>query len=127
MLEDEGIGFNRVPLKLEDLLAAPVKMDDMRAEVQDPLDEINLGTTKHPRLTYVNNLLPREFADCFAWDYNEMPDLDQELIEHRLPMKEEFRPFKQPVKRMAPKVMLKVKKKSGKAIKGWVHSSYKVR
>lgn len=77
MLEDEGISFNRVPLKMKDLQAALAKMDDMRAEVQDRLEEINLGTTEHPWPTYVSSLLPKElktkmiellkeFADCFA-------------------------------------------------------------
>jgi hypothetical protein len=27
------------------------------------------------------------FADCFAWEYTEMPSLSQELVEHRLPIK----------------------------------------
>lgn len=51
VVEDEGISFNNSPLRIEDLEAAPAKMDDIRAEVQDPLKEINLGTTEQPRLT----------------------------------------------------------------------------
>ena len=39
--------------------------------------------------------LLKEYVDCFAWDYTEMPGLSQELVEHRLPIKKGFRPFKQ--------------------------------
>jgi hypothetical protein len=31
---------------------------------------------------------------CFAWDYTEMPGLSRELIEHQLPIKTGFRPYK---------------------------------
>jgi hypothetical protein len=32
---------------------------------------------------------------CFAWDYTEMPGFSSELVEHRLPIKVSFRPYKQ--------------------------------
>lgn len=127
-VEDEGIGFNKIPLKMEDLETAPAKMDDMRAEVQDPLEEINLGIVKQPRPTYISSLptkelraeiieLLKEFIDCFAWNYHEMPSLDRRLVEHRLSVKEGFRPFKQPPCRTAIEVMLKVKKEIKRLLK----------
>jgi len=58
----------------------------MRA--QDPLEEVDLkdGTVKRP--SYVSTKIPKEFKDrivellkeykdCFAWDYNEMPGLSR--------------------------------------------------
>jgi hypothetical protein len=41
------------------------------------------------------NLL-KEFTDCFAWEYTEMPGLSWDLVEHALPIKLGFRPHKQP-------------------------------
>jgi hypothetical protein len=38
--------------------------------------------------------LAHEFIDCFAWEYTEMPGLSRELVEHRLPIKQGFRPFR---------------------------------
>jgi hypothetical protein len=29
----------------------------------------------------------QEFADCFAWEYIEMPDLSREFVKHRLSIK----------------------------------------
>jgi hypothetical protein len=39
--------------------------------------------------------LLKEYSDCFAWNYTEMPILSREIVEHRLPIKSGFRPFKQ--------------------------------
>lgn len=50
MIEDEGISFNKIPLKMKDLQQALAKMDNMRVKVQDPLKEVDLGIVEHPRL-----------------------------------------------------------------------------
>lgn len=60
MIEDKGIGFKKIPLKMEDLQAILAKMDDMRAEVQNPLEEVDLATVEHPRPIYISSLLPKE-------------------------------------------------------------------
>ena len=71
----------------------------------DELEEIDIGPRDRPRLTYVSakldhkyrqeliNLL-KEFKDCFSWEYYEMPGLDRSIVEHRLPIKPGYRPFK---------------------------------
>jgi hypothetical protein len=51
-----------------------------------------------PRPTFINQnlkadykdeliVLLKEYSDCFAWNYKEMPGLIRELIEHWLPIK----------------------------------------
>jgi hypothetical protein len=75
----------------------------------DPLEEVDIGDGTVPRPTFVNkNLDPlfksdlvkllKEYVDCFAWNYNEMPDSSRDLVEHRLPIKPCFRPYKQPLR-----------------------------
>jgi hypothetical protein len=75
----------------------------------DPLEEIDIGDGVIPRLTFVNknfgaeyknNLveLLREYVDCFAWNYQELSGLSRDLVEHQLPIKADFRPFKQHVR-----------------------------
>ncbi|CAL8174385.1 unnamed protein product [Prunus armeniaca] len=51
----------------------------------------------------------QEFRDCFAWHYHEMPGLDRELVEHKLPIKEGYLPVKQARRRMSMDTKLKVK------------------
>ena len=54
----------------------------------DDLEEVDLGDGSKPRPTYVSAKLDpeykskliallREYKDCFAWDYSEMPGLDR--------------------------------------------------
>jgi hypothetical protein len=35
-----------------------------------------------------------DYVDCFTWNYREMPRLSRGLVEHRLPIKSGFRPYK---------------------------------
>jgi hypothetical protein len=60
-----------------------------------------------PRPTFVNKKLDanynaklmeilKEYVDCFAWSYSEIMALSRELVEHQLPIKDGFRPYKQP-------------------------------
>jgi len=72
----------------------------------DSLDKVDIGDETIPRPTFVNRNLKadsrnkligllREYSDCFAWNYTEMPGLSHDLVEHRLPIKPGFRPYKQ--------------------------------
>jgi hypothetical protein len=73
----------------------------------DKLEEVDIGNGDKPRRTFISaNLesdfrgemikLLKEYKDCFAWDYSEMPGLDRSIVEHRLPIKSGFKPYKQP-------------------------------
>ena len=115
-------------LQIEHVKEAPPRLQDDQHKVQDLLEKINLGTEKEPRITYVSSLLKeevkkelvvllKEFKDYFAWDYTEMPRLDREVVEHRLPIKPEFHPFQQPPRRMSKEVELKVKDEIEKLLK----------
>ena len=72
----------------------------------DPLEQVDIGDGSMLRLMFINQNLEadykveliallKEYVDCFAWDYTEMLGLSRELVEHRLPIKKGFRPFKQ--------------------------------
>lgn len=99
---------------------APTKMEDDKAKVQDPLEEVNLGTVENPKLVFISKLLLAEtrmaliglltsYKDYFAWDYTKLFGLDRDLVEHYLPIKPGFKPFQQPLRRMAPKMITQVK------------------
>ncbi|KAH7844531.1 hypothetical protein Vadar_029054 [Vaccinium darrowii] len=40
-------------IQLEDLEAPPAKLDDLKADVQDPLEEVNLGSEDRPKPIYI--------------------------------------------------------------------------
>jgi hypothetical protein len=60
--------------------------------------------------------LLKEYADCFAWDYMEMPRLDRSIVEHQLPLKKGFRPFQQRARQMKAEVLEEVKKEVEKML-----------
>jgi len=86
----------------------------------DPLEKVDIGDGTIPRPTFANknlsaeykadlvNLL-KEYVDCFAWEYHEMPGLSRDLVEHRLPIKAGFRPYKQPVRHFNPIIYDRIK------------------
>ncbi|XP_028080287.1 uncharacterized protein LOC114281895 [Camellia sinensis] len=93
--------------------------DDLKTDVQDPLEEYNLGSKACKRPIYVNAKISNEcksklvgllskYMDCFVWNYEEMPGLDRALVEHSLPIKGNFFPHKQPPRRMTNEVTLLV-------------------
>ena len=93
-------------LQMEKLKIAIAKLDDLQADVQDPLQEINLGEDGEYKLVFISESLAlgfreelisllRKYRDCFTWDYSEMLGLDHDLVEHRLPIREGYRSFKQ--------------------------------
>jgi hypothetical protein len=72
----------------------------------DELEEIDIGPGDKPQPTFISKKLDpslreltiallKEYSDCVAWDYMEMPGLDRSIIEHRLPLKKGFRLFQQ--------------------------------
>jgi hypothetical protein len=86
----------------------------------DKLDEINMGGEMDKRLTYINAglygeqrhkmyELLRGFIDCCAWTYKEMPGLSRDLVEHVLPIKKGFRPFKQALRNYSPELLGRIK------------------
>ena len=62
------------------------------------LEEVDIGDDDRLRPTFISakldpeykqelvNLL-KEYKDCFAWEYYEMPGLNRSVVEHRLPIK----------------------------------------
>jgi hypothetical protein len=83
------IGHN----KSNKLLSIPSKIDDIKAEVHNPLIEVNLETKDEPRLIYASeNLLDDyrkslvsllyTYKDYFAWDYDELSMLDKSFVAH---------------------------------------------
>jgi hypothetical protein len=88
----------------------------------DKLKEIDIRDGDKPTTTFISaNLdssfrkklikLLKEYKDCFAWDYSGMPGLDRSIVEHRLPIKPGFKPYKQPPRKIyKDEVLIDVKK-----------------
>nr|CAE04481.1 OSJNBa0029L02.22 [Oryza sativa Japonica Group] len=88
----------------------------------DDLEEVDIGPGDRLRPTFISkNLSPvfrtkliellKEFRDCFAWEYYEMPGFSRSIVEHRLPIKPRVRPHQQPPRRCKADMLEPVKAK----------------
>jgi hypothetical protein len=70
----------------------------------DELEEIDIGPGDKPRPTFISKKLDpslrepmiallKEYSDCFARDYTEMPGLDRSIIEHQPLSRKDFSHF----------------------------------
>lgn len=66
-----------------------------------------LGFEKDPLAS--DDKLFKEFKNCFAWDYDEMPGLIRDLVELKLSIRPNKRTVKYMPKRFAPKVISNIK------------------
>ncbi|KAH7845074.1 hypothetical protein Vadar_003398 [Vaccinium darrowii] len=62
--EVEGADKSDV-IRFKDLETTPTKLDDLKADVQDPLDEVNVGSKEDPKPIYVSQLLPEDIKERF--------------------------------------------------------------
>lgn len=94
---------------------------------QEEIEIVNLGTEEDKKEIKIGALLDatvkerviellREYADIFAWSYKDMPGIDAEVVEHRLPLKPECPPVKQKLRRSHPEMALKIKEEVRKQI-----------
>jgi hypothetical protein len=76
----------------------------------------NIGTEEEPKFIKMsNNLskeqrdeyteLPREFVDIFAWTYEDLKTYDTSVIEHKIPIKEEGKPFRKKLRQINPMLL----------------------
>jgi hypothetical protein len=67
--------------------------------------ECNIGTKKDPKFVKLSSNLSREqraeytellkeFFDVFSWTYEDLRTYDTRVIEHKIPLKEEAKPFR---------------------------------
>ena len=65
---------------------------------QEPMEVVNLGSEGEVKEIKIGALLDdsvktrliellREYVDVFAWSYQDMPGLDTDIVEHKLPLK----------------------------------------
>jgi hypothetical protein len=93
----------------------------------DELEEIDIDPRDKPRPTFISKKLNpslreptiallKEYSDCFAWYYTEMPGLDRSIVEHWLPLKKGFQLFQQRAHQMRTEVLEEVKKEIEKML-----------
>ena len=73
--------------------------------VETKVEEWNIGSELKPMMIKLSKTLPahiklkyielfKEFSDVFAWSYEDLKSYDTEIIQHKIPLKENQKPFK---------------------------------
>jgi hypothetical protein len=106
----------------EDLLdfndvAKKSKIEASGQEVED----CNIGTEEKPRMVKLSKSLSpekklkyielfKEYSDVFSWGYEDLKAYDTSIIQHRIPIKEDQKPFRQKLRRINPKLLPLIEK-----------------
>jgi hypothetical protein len=61
------------------------------------------GYQRRKGYDYVNIL--REFADVFSWKYEDLRTYDTNIMEHKIHLKEEAKPFRQKLRQINPMLL----------------------
>jgi hypothetical protein len=107
---------------LEDLfyfndVAKKPKIEASGKEVED----INIGTEEKPRIVKPSKSLPpekklkyiklfKEYVDVFAWGYEDLKSYDPSIIQYRISIKEDQKPFRKKLRRINPKLLPLIEK-----------------
>jgi hypothetical protein len=52
----------------------------------------------------------KEFFDVFAWTYEDIRTYDTSIIEHKIPLKEDTKPFRKKLRQINPMLLLVMEK-----------------
>ena len=74
---------------------------------QEVTELVNLGTDDEKK--EVKIALLREYADIFAWSYQDMSGLSTKIVEHQLLLRPECQLVQQKLRKVKPEILLKIK------------------
>jgi hypothetical protein len=98
-------------------VAKKPKIEASGQEVED----CNIGIKEEPRMVKLSKSLPpekklkyielfKEYSNVFAWGYEDLKSYDTSIIQHRIPIKEDQKPFRQKLRRINPKLLPLIEK-----------------
>ena len=75
--------------------------------------DCNIGTKEHPRIEKISKALTteqrnryikllKEYVDIFAWSYEDLKNYDTIIIQHKVPLKPNVKPFRHELRRINP-------------------------
>lgn len=84
--------------------------------LEDDIEEINIGTDEDiknikicasldPEIKAQYLKLLQNYKDVFAWTYVDLKTYDTSLIQHKIPLKPEAKPYQQKLRRINPALL----------------------
>ena len=89
--------------------------------MESDVEECNIGTKDNPKIIKLAKSLHmnmkkkhidlfKEFIDVFSWSYEDLKAYDTNIIQHKIRLKENHKPFRQKLRRINPKQFPAVEK-----------------
>jgi hypothetical protein len=88
-----------------------MEVKSKRLDEDVDVSECNIGTEDDPKFVKLSNIfskghrvkyteLLKEFVDVFSWTYEDLKTYDINVIEHKIPLKKEAKPFRQKLRQI---------------------------
>jgi hypothetical protein len=112
LLKNNQIPRGLIPLEiLFDHDDIPLK-STLRPQLEE-FEGYNVGTKEDPKMFKISKYLPtqiknkyaelvRQYKDVFAWSYDDLRTYDTSIIEHKIPLKPDIKPFGKNLRHINP-------------------------
>ena len=83
-----------------------VPLQPNKVAEENQVEDLNLGTDVDPKIVKLSKKVPEEYKelylklfqsykDVFAWSYQDLKIFDINIMQHKIPLKEDAKPHKQ--------------------------------
>jgi hypothetical protein len=104
-----------------------VSIKPMLKPLVEEVQDVNLGTDENPKIIKLSKALSPEkkqkyidlckyYIDVFAWSYEDLKTYDTSIIQHRIPLKEGVKPFRQKLRHVNPLLLPVIEKEVKKLL-----------
>ena len=94
---------------------------------EDNVVDCNIGSAEHPKMVKISKSLTaeqrnryikllKEHVDVFSWSYGELRTYDTTIIQHKVPLKPNVKPFRQKLRRINPDLFPVIEKEVKKLL-----------
>ena len=115
------VPLERIFLK-DDTLLKPVVQS-----LEENVVDCNIGSAEQPRMVKISKALTaeqrsryikllKEHVDVFVWSYEELRTYDTAIIQHKVPLKPNVKPFRQKLRRINPALFPVIEKEVKKLL-----------
>ena len=95
---------------------------------EDQVGYLNLGTYADPKIVKLSKRVPEEYKekylklfqsykDVFAWSYQGLKTFDVSVMQHKIPLREDAKPYKKNLRQINPLLLPSIEKEIKKLLK----------
>ena len=105
-----------------------VSLQPRKVTEENQIEDLNLGTEAEPKIAKFSKKIPEEYKekylklfqsykDVFAWSYQDLKTFDISIMQHKIPPREDAKPYKQKLRQINPLLLPSIEKEIKKLLK----------